>query len=268
MVTNYTNKVILKLFQFATSGTHFMFEGKFYDHIDSVAMGSALGPVLANLFMGYHEQKWLQSFEKCELILYRWYVDDTTCLFNSESDADKFFVFLNQRHPKIKFTIEKYTENQLSFLDLLIISNGNNFLTLVYRKKHSIGLYTNYLSFKPFSYKIGLVKTLSRRTFVISSNWSIFHLELSKTKELLKKNLYPNNFIDQQIKQYLHAQLSDKKHKEPSNSTNVSYYKLRYIGNLSTEIKQKVMKHCKYYCKSTNIKIVFSPVKVEDFTVK
>ena len=35
-----------------------------------------------------------------------------------------------------------------------------------------------------------------------------------------------------------------------------------YIGNLSTEIKQKITKHCKYYCKSTNIKIVFAPFKV------
>ena len=127
-----------------------MSEGKFYDQIDGVAMGSPLGPVLANLFMGYHEQKWLQSFEEYELVLYCRYVDDIICLFSNESDADKFFVFLNQQHPKIKFTIEKQTENQLSFLHLLITSNGNNFQTSVYRKKHSIGLYTNYLRFTPF----------------------------------------------------------------------------------------------------------------------
>ena len=67
----------------------------------------------------------------------------------------------------------------------------------------------------------------------------------------------------------MHAQFSDKKHKEPSNSTYVSYYKLPYIGNLSTEIKQKIIKHCRYYCKGTNIKIVFSPFKVGDlFSVK
>ena len=75
----------------------------------------------------------------------------------------------------------------------------------------------------PFSYKIGLVKTILHRAFVVSSNWSIFHLELSKTKELLEKNLYPSNFIDLQVKKYLHAQFSDKKHKEPSNSACVSY---------------------------------------------
>ena len=55
------------------------------------------------------------------------------------------------------------------------------------------------------------MKTLLHRAFAISSNWSIFHLQLSKTKELLEKNLYPINFIDQQIKQYLHVQCGDKK---------------------------------------------------------
>ena len=67
----------------------------------------------------------------------------------------------------------------------------------------------------------------------------------------------------------MHTQCTDKKHKEPCNSTYVSYYKRPYNGNLSTEIKEKIIKHCKYYCKSTNIKIVFSPFKVGDlFSVK
>ena len=86
-------------------------------------------------------------------------------------DADKFFVFLNQRHPKIKFIIEKQTENQLFFLDLLITSDGDNFLTSFYRKKSPPLAYTlTFLSFTPCSYKIGLVKTLLHRAFVISSN--------------------------------------------------------------------------------------------------
>ena len=86
---------------------------------------------------------------------------------------------------------------------------------------------------------------------------------------MLEKNLYPSNLIDQQIKKYLHAQCTDKKHKQPCNSTNVSYYKLLSIGNLSTEIKQKLIKYCNGYCKSTNIKIVLSPFQVRNlFSVK
>ena len=76
-------------------------------------------------------------------------------------------------------------------------------------------------------------------------------------------------FVSTLCMQVLFAQCTVKKHKEPCNSTNISCYKLPYIGNLSTEIKQKVIKYCKYYCKSTNIKIVFSPFKVGDlFSVK
>ena len=80
-----------------------MFEGRFYDQIDGVAKGAPLGPVLPNpFFMRYHERKWLQPFEECEVKLCRRYVADIICLCNSESDADKFLVFLKQRHPKIK----------------------------------------------------------------------------------------------------------------------------------------------------------------------
>ena len=53
-----------QLFNFATSGTHYIFNGSFYDQINGVSMGSRLGLVLANLFMDYHEKKWLQEFDK------------------------------------------------------------------------------------------------------------------------------------------------------------------------------------------------------------
>ena len=81
---NITKAELKKLFEFATSGTYFLFQGIYYDQIDGVAMDSPFGPALANLFMGYYE-----TFRECEIILYRQYVDDIICLFNCESDADK-----------------------------------------------------------------------------------------------------------------------------------------------------------------------------------
>ena len=57
---------------------------------------------------------------------------DIICLFNGEIDSDKVLVFLNQQHPKIKFTIKKQTEKQFSVL--LITSNEENFLTSVDHK--------------------------------------------------------------------------------------------------------------------------------------
>ena len=49
---NITKKKVKKLFLFATSQTPFIFDSKFYNQIDEVAMGSPLAPVLANIFMG------------------------------------------------------------------------------------------------------------------------------------------------------------------------------------------------------------------------
>ena len=59
---NITKKELKKLFLFATSQTHFLFNGKFYNQIDGVAMGSPLAPVLANIFMGFYESKWLNEY--------------------------------------------------------------------------------------------------------------------------------------------------------------------------------------------------------------
>ena len=50
---NITKKELKKLFLFATSQTHFIFNGKFYNQIDGVAVGSPLAPVFANIFMGF-----------------------------------------------------------------------------------------------------------------------------------------------------------------------------------------------------------------------
>ena len=47
-----TKRELKQLFDFATSGTHFIFSGSFYDQIDEVSMGSPLGPVLCQFVDG------------------------------------------------------------------------------------------------------------------------------------------------------------------------------------------------------------------------
>ena len=46
-------------------------------------MGSPLGPALANLFMSYNEQKWLESNHGRVAKIYRRYVDDIFCIFEN-----------------------------------------------------------------------------------------------------------------------------------------------------------------------------------------
>jgi len=121
-----------KLFSFET---HFLFNGKFYDQVDGVAMGSPLAPILANLFLGSHEETWLNNFDKADILLYRRYVDDTFCVFNDEQDATSFFEFINSQHPNIKFTFEKQNDGKLSSLDILVDNSSRDCVFSVFHKK-------------------------------------------------------------------------------------------------------------------------------------
>ena len=70
-------------------------------------MGSPLAPVLANIFMGFYESKWLNEYNLNKPKFYLRYVDDILAAFDEEQDSLDFLNFLNKRHPHIKFTIEK-----------------------------------------------------------------------------------------------------------------------------------------------------------------
>ena len=60
---NVTKIELKKLSLSATSQTHFLFNGKFGNQIDGVAMGSPLVPVSANIFMDFYE--FFNLFEIC-----------------------------------------------------------------------------------------------------------------------------------------------------------------------------------------------------------
>ena len=60
---NITKKDLNFFFLFATLQTYFIFNSKFYNQINDVAISSPLAPVLANIFMGFHKSKWLNEYD-------------------------------------------------------------------------------------------------------------------------------------------------------------------------------------------------------------
>ena len=53
---------LIKLFEFTTSGTPFLFKDQYYDQVDGLAIGALLGPLLANLSMAAYEEKCLSNY--------------------------------------------------------------------------------------------------------------------------------------------------------------------------------------------------------------
>ena len=261
---NITRKELKKLFLFATSKSHFIFNSKFYNQIDGVAMGSPLAPVLANIFMGFHEAKWLNEYNLNKPKFYLRYVDDILAAFDYEHDSLNFLSFLNNRHPNIKFTIEKQNNHSIAFLDVFISGiNNQNLTRQTYHKSTYTGLLLNFKSFTSFSYKISLIKRLIDRSFKICNNWTSFHNDIEKIKSNLIKNAYLPFLIDKIIKKYLNYKFSCNQN-QLKDKSDVHYFKLPYIGNLSHHIKNKLSKLCKKFCEEHfNIKLVFDSFKLK-----
>ena len=138
-------------------------------------MGSSLGPTLANAFLCFHEQIWLNECpEEFKPVYYRRYVDDIFVLFRSPDYLQKFKNYLNSRHRNISFTCEKEQNNSMHFLDVLITRTSNGFKTSVYRKPTFSGVYSNFNSFIFEEYKVGFIFILLFRTFSIVSNFKNF----------------------------------------------------------------------------------------------
>ena len=56
-------------------------------------MSSPLATVLANIFMGFHESKWLNEYNLNKPNFYLRYVYDTLAAFENEQDSSNFLYF-------------------------------------------------------------------------------------------------------------------------------------------------------------------------------
>ena len=173
---------------------------------------------------------------------------------------------LNNRHPNVKFTIEKQINHSITFLDVFISGINNQNLTLqTYPKSTYAGLLLNFKSFISSSYKIGLIKCLIDRSFKICNNWNSFHNDIENIKSNLIKNAYPPFLTDKVIKKHLDYKFSINQNQLKYKSE-VHYFRLTYIGNLSHHIKIKLSKLFKEFCKENfNIKLVFNSFKVKNY---
>ena len=171
---------------------------------------------------------------------------------------------MSSKHPNINFSIEKEKGSCLAFLDVNIFRENEKFATNVYRKKTFSGVYTNFKSFIPGTYKIGLIKSLLFRCFSLCSDFIKFHHEIDKLKSILYKNSYPRDSIDKCIKEFLDKILTPK----PVVSTvpKKQLITLPYLGKLSLQIRtriNRIMKNKLPYC---NVQFVFqTKCKISNF---
>ena len=143
--------------------------------------------------------------------------------------------------------------------------NNQNLALQTHRKSTYTRLLLNFKSFTSFSYKTSLIKCLLDRSFKTYDNWNSSYNDTENMKLNLTDNAYPPFLINKVIKKYLDYRFSSNQN-QLKDKSEVHYFKLQYIGNLSHHIKIKLSKLCKEFCKENfSIKLVFNSFRIKNY---
>lgn len=247
----------IKLFEHCLTTSFFLFNGEYYKQIDGVAMGSPISPSIANYYMEYFEEEALKYASKKPKLWLR-YVDDVFAIWSHGLDELQIFLqYLNNRHPNIKFSIEKEINGTLPFLDVKIERKlDGTLIHSVYRKPTHTDQYINANSHHHPAQKLGTIRTLYNRATIIC------HQEkLQEELEHLKKVFIRNGFNKEQIKKFLRPKTRPTV--TDDSTINQNFVILPFVSNISDKIGRILSKHKikVAYNTTTKIKNLLNPLK-------
>ena len=164
--------------------------------------------------MEYVEQKAISSSSSSPK-LWKRFVDDTLVIMYT-NEVNRFFDHLNSVDPNINFTMELEQDDNLAFLDVLVMRTQEGKLaTKVHRKPTHTNRYLNYHSAHSNEQKQGVVINLYNRAQSLTTKSTDWKKEKSFLSYMLAENDYPNWFIQKALKkkERLKLKLNYKKKK-------------------------------------------------------
>ena len=106
---------LLKLLELVLHSMNFTFNEEHYLQVGGTAMGTAVAPNYANLFMDRFETKALEKWHLKPLLWLR-FIDDIFMIWtHGRDELNKFINYLNSIHPKIKLE-DRLQKKKIMFL--------------------------------------------------------------------------------------------------------------------------------------------------------
>ena len=234
--------LLKKLLEICTMEAPFLSpDNKLYKQIDGVAMGSPLGVLFANFYMGHLEETLFKNNPHLKPKIYCRYVDDIFIAFDRQDTIDQLLFELNKS--KLKFTIENSVENKLPFLDVLIQHQNDEFITSVYIKPSNKEFCLNGNSECSETFLNSTITSYVNRAYTHCSNIDNRKAEIKRVSKLLLNNNYKQAEIDKIIhhKEMQHNNNNVNNNVAESNTNNVIIY---YRNIMSTAYKkdEKIMR--------------------------
>ena len=156
-----------------------------------MAMGSLVGPIVANLYMEHFEREVLRSTSHPPRLWYR-LVDDTWFI-QQQAHKELLLDHISSVDPAIKFTVEGNQEDgAIPSLDTLVKPKADNSFSIkVYHKPTHTDQYLQWDSHNNLSAKYSVRGTLTHRAKVVCTSPELLNEELQHLKEALGKCKYP-----------------------------------------------------------------------------
>ena len=218
-----------------TQNVLFLSHDGFVRQTDGVAMGSPLGPSLANIYMSQFDGRL-----GAETKLYRRYMDD--CLLIGGSPTVKLAMGNKLDPTNLEFTVEHESVghigssgfSSLPFLDILIRHEPQTISSAWFRKVTDTGLLLSADSLAPRSFKRGMVLGGFHRIFNVSSSEDLFLEGVERYSETLRSNGYLQSEIDLWFRDFLESKRpptgQDSEGDDRSESDDVISIKVQYRG--------------------------------------
>ncbi len=136
-------------------------------------------------------------------------------------------------------TSELEKDGKLPFLDVDITRSNGKFSTSIYRKPTFTGLFINFHSFIPLTYKCSLISCLLYRIFNLCSSYENSHVQLEVIRKLFNLNGFPSHVFDHLAHRFLNKIFEPKPpvHTAPKK---VVYFYLPFTGSHSLQIRTQI----------------------------
>jgi len=131
-----TTRDFTKLAKALITQNYFRFKNMTYVQPDGLAVGAPSSSILSEFYLQHLESHKIYSpLLSHKVEGYFRYDDDILIIYNEDNtNIDTLLNHFNNLSPKLKFTIEKEKERQISFLDITITRGTNKFSIEIYRK--------------------------------------------------------------------------------------------------------------------------------------
>lgn len=211
----------------------FSFNNTHYKQKDSLAMGSPLSPILARILMTrILEFTLIQLGHTPKFVAL--YVDDSLWILK-KNETNFILDTLNHFHERIKFTVEKESNNTIKFLDLMIQREGNRVITCWHKKEFASSRLLNY--FSNHNYTCIIQTAIAYVKMALKLSHESFFI---KNKTILTETLRLNCFPEDIIIRIMHDNYTLMKPIINTNKLNHKYASVLHEPIFSNEFKRRI----------------------------